>query len=202
VKRENLSQYAGIIAKTDGANTWDFDLYFDDETGALSFYSDGIGPQAVTSTGQVPDTGWHHVAVTRIGSALNFYIDGADAGAGAASGGFPNNPSPLRIGTDGPAWDSKSMFHGAIDDVRIYNRGMSAAEIQMVMLGPALRIVRAANSIEIYWPAAASEFVLEGTDSLSPANWAPITQLPQPAGSENMVQLTSGGGKRFYRLRE
>jgi hypothetical protein len=202
VKRENLSQYAAIIAKTDGANTWDFDLYFDDETGALSFYSDGTGPQAATSTGQVPDTGWHHVAVTRSGSALNFYIDGADAGASAASGGLPNNPSPLRIGTDGPAWDSKSMFHGSIDDVRIYNRGLSAAEIQMVMLGPALRIVRSENAVEIYWPAAASEFVLESTDSLSPANWTPITDVPQPAGAENMVRLTVGSGKRFYRLKE
>jgi hypothetical protein len=37
---------------------------------------------------------------------------------------------PLRIGTDGPGWNSVAEFNGTIDDVRIYNRALSATEVQ------------------------------------------------------------------------
>src|SRR5687768_939523 len=101
------------------ANTWDFDFQFQDGQGLLTFYSDGTSPTTVVSTNGLNDTGWHHVAVTRAADIVTFYIDGANAGTATMAGAFPNNPTSVRIGTDGPAWDPASMFNGSIDEVRI-----------------------------------------------------------------------------------
>jgi hypothetical protein len=202
VKRENLSQYGAILAKTDGANSWDFDFYFDDGPSLLTLYSDSTSPQSVRSTGELLDTEWHHVAVTRNGSTVTFYIDGVDAGSAAMSGGFANNPLSLRIGTDGPAWSSGSMFGGLIDDVRIYNRALTAAEIQMLVMRPQLNIAYSANSVLLSWPTAAADFILESADSVSASTWTTVTDPPAVNGDQNSLSLTVGAATRFYRLKE
>jgi hypothetical protein len=202
VKRENLSQYAAILAKTDGANFWDFDWYFDDGSSRLTFYSDSTTPTSVTSTAEVLDTEWHHVAVTRNGDTITFYINGVDAGSAAMSGGFGNNPVSIRIGTDGPAWSSGSMFGGSIDDVRIYNRALSAAEIQMLVVRPRLSIAHGANSVVLSWPTAATDFILESAASISAASWTTVTDVPNVSGDQNTLSFTIGAGNRFYRLKE
>ena len=202
VKRADLSLYGAIIAKTDGANAWDFDFYFDDGPSLLTFYSDATSPQSVRSTNEVPDTEWHHVAMTRSGSTITFYIDALNAGASTISGDFANNPLSLRIATDGPAWDSKSMFHGSIDDVRFYNRALSDAEIQALVAGPGLRIVRSGNTVAIFWPTAAVDFVLQRADNLAAPNWTTVTDQPMVVGNENTLSFSIGTGARFYRLKE
>ncbi len=77
------------------------------------------------------DNKWHHIAVTfnRSGLATS-YVDGVAKGTldiSSASGvnltGWPTN-----IGFDG--WTASSYFPGSIDEVRIYNRALSADEIQ------------------------------------------------------------------------
>jgi hypothetical protein len=79
-----------------------------------------------------PSTGiWHHVAVTLGNKQVNFYIDGLPDGTFAQSGTFGIlNNEPVRIGT---RKDGAAYFNGSIDDVRIYNRALSADEIQAIM---------------------------------------------------------------------
>ena len=81
----------------------------------------------VASTNTITDTGWHHVAVTKSGSAVVFYVDGAIRGA------FTYNPT-FSFGTDiglGVRGDTlENSFYGAVDELSVFNRGLSAAEIQ------------------------------------------------------------------------
>ncbi len=79
---------------------------------------------------------WHHVAVTydgsRLAKGIRIYIDGRLEKV-AVQLDFINqtfaNKNPLRIGAGGgPA----SRFHGLIDDVRVYNDNLDAADIELL----------------------------------------------------------------------
>jgi len=52
------------------------------------------------------------------------------------------------------------------------------------------------------WPAAATNYLLQSTDGLSPTNfWQPIFTPPTVASALNLVTNTSANTARFYRLR-
>lgn len=63
---------------------------------------------------------------------------------------------------------------------------------------PTLAIQREAGSVTITWPAAATGYVLQATDSLAPANWQTVAHTTQ--GSENRAVAQTTGTARFFRL--
>ena len=72
---------------------------------------------------------WYRVAMTYDGSSLRLYVNGALDGSIAASGIIAPKPVPLRIGgaSTGP-W----FFNGRVDEVSLYNRALSASEVQSI----------------------------------------------------------------------
>ncbi len=76
------------------------------------------------------DTSWHFYAITFDGDSLLFYVDNDWVGSIVAFPGEISN-TPFRIGAE-----SKSLsgfFHGTIDEVRVYNRALSAEEIMALL---------------------------------------------------------------------
>ena len=83
-----------------------------------------------TSTTVYPTDGntWIHVAGTWDGSTIRLYYNGVQQGSVPFAGPIATNS--LAIGVGGPPiLDTSRMFKGAIDDVRIYDRALSAGEI-------------------------------------------------------------------------
>lgn len=84
--------------------------------------------QSVYSETRMADNdGWHHVACTYDGAAAKIYIDGqldVETPLVRTLAGFSD--ALLQIGYSDNEAD---FFDGAIDDVRIYNRALSASEI-------------------------------------------------------------------------
>lgn len=73
---------------------------------------------------------WYHVVMTRRGGTVYFYVNGTQTASTSAS--VPNAPNDrLTIGNE---LDSSNnpyrYFNGTIDEVRIYNRSLSADEIK------------------------------------------------------------------------
>jgi hypothetical protein len=68
--------------------------------------------------------------MTYDGSAVRLYVNGALAVSQAASGSVTSSTGVLRIGGNS-VWNE--WFAGLIDEVRVYNRALSAAEIQADM---------------------------------------------------------------------
>ncbi len=91
----------------------------------------GGSTRSVAGTGAVPLGVWSHLASTYDGTTLRLYLNGAQVSQLAASGSILTSTSPLRIGGNG-IWSE--WFNGLIDEVRVYNRALSAAEIQGDML--------------------------------------------------------------------
>jgi hypothetical protein len=95
----------------------------------------GIAFAAVPAQGdlEVPANVWTHLTTTYDGSTLRLYSNGVEVGNLAVSGQMPVSPGPLRIGGDS-IWGE--YFDGLIDEVRIYNRALTPAEIQADMYSP------------------------------------------------------------------
>lgn len=88
---------------------------------------DGTNSPGVTSTSLLNDNNWHHVVGTKSGSQLRLYVDGASqATATDTTTTTTTNTSPLYIGTRG---GSTNNLTGSVDELRIYNRTLSASEV-------------------------------------------------------------------------
>jgi beta-galactosidase len=70
---------------------------------------------------------WHHVAGTYDGKRMALYIDGTLDTAQQASGPIGVDDDPVLIGEN--AAESQRFWSGLIDDVRVYNYGLSAQEV-------------------------------------------------------------------------
>jgi concanavalin A-like lectin/glucanase superfamily protein/thrombospondin type 3 repeat protein len=69
---------------------------------------------------------WTHVAATWDGAAFRQFINGTQTASQPSSGTLEVNGFPLRIGG---STNADEFLHGRIDDLRIYNRALTAAEI-------------------------------------------------------------------------
>ena len=87
--------------------------------------------QSVSQT--IPLNTWHHVASVYNGASntVRFYYDGAFIGSFYMASAISPDTRPLTIGADFPG--VLEIFNGKIDDVCIYNRALSDADIVELM---------------------------------------------------------------------
>jgi glucose/arabinose dehydrogenase/chitodextrinase len=76
---------------------------------------------------------WTHLAVTYDGATLRLFVNGTQVSSGARTGPIASSSGALSIGGDGPFGQ---YFSGRIDDVRIYNRALTQAQLQTDMATP------------------------------------------------------------------
>ena len=88
----------------------------------------GSSLSSYLDSGQSPIVGqWQHLAATFDGTTARYYIDGAR---------WPRAPSPARSAPRTPGGSARTaaspggFLDGVVDDVRVYNRALSAGEIQ------------------------------------------------------------------------
>ena len=84
----------------------------------------------VLGTTAVPTNAWTHLAATYDGTTLRFFVNGVQVASKASPGPIKVSSGALRIGGNG-IWGE--YFRGLIDDVRVYNRALTATEIQSDM---------------------------------------------------------------------
>lgn len=82
-----------------------------------------------TSPAGYSDNKWHHALFTYNGTSVKLYADGVlvNTANGSGTGVIYDLPSPDSIGRSGD--NNDSYFPGSLDDVRIYNRTLTASEI-------------------------------------------------------------------------
>jgi chitodextrinase len=143
--------------------------------------SDSATPAAVTAlpaqdivrgSNRLLKSTWTYVAATYDGAALRLYVNGIQAASVAGTGAMPSSTQPLRIGGNsmGSQW-----FRGRIDDVRVYNRALSASEIQSDM--------QTAVAADAQAPSAPTSLAISGaTTSSVSLSWAASTDNVGVAG--------------------
>jgi hypothetical protein len=71
---------------------------------------------------------WYHIIMVKNGTAVTLYINGSSVGTGTESNAYVNDPltpATIFIGSDGAGSD----FIGAIDEVGVWSKALSAGEI-------------------------------------------------------------------------
>jgi glucose/arabinose dehydrogenase/PKD repeat protein len=92
------------------------------------------GERDARATAALPTATWSHLATTYDGANLRLYVNGTQAATLAVNGAMAVSTGALKLGGNG-IWGE--WFAGQIDDVRVYNRALSATEIQGDMDRPA-----------------------------------------------------------------
>ena len=91
-----------------------------------------------TAAGAITDQSWEHYAITYDGAHIRLYLNGVQNTVCAATASAGTDATPLSIG--GPNGSSPT---GIMDEVRIYNRALSAAEVANVYGDPGVVSVTA-----------------------------------------------------------
>jgi hypothetical protein len=109
-----------------GEPKWIFVL----ESGFLAFHINGgaDGPIYLARASFSPNANqWYHLAVERNGSLYTIYVNGVAVGSDSNANVIPDQATPLTIGEA-----EGDYFNGLLDEVSIYNRALSASEIQAI----------------------------------------------------------------------
>ena len=108
---------------------------------------------------------WTHLAFSCDGATARLYVNGTQAATAAISGTAVASPSPLRIGGN-TIWNE--WYGGLIDEVRIYNRALTAAEIGTDMNTPVA-------PQDAQAPTAPSNLTATGSLTSAQLNWTGST---------------------------
>lgn len=90
------------------------------------------------STKAIPANTWKHLAATYDGARLKIFINGKAAGSMAVTGHTCASSEPLAVGAKNNPTKGllEAFWDGKLDDVRIYNRALSATEIKQLAARP------------------------------------------------------------------
>ncbi len=112
-----------------------FSLYFHKD-GFEWFYGDGTNYTFCLITGQqITDDQWHLLTATVDASGSKLYVDGTLVKTGSWTGtpGVPTQICPFLVAQILRTPDDiRSVLNGAVDDIRIYSKVLSASEIQLL----------------------------------------------------------------------
>ncbi len=131
--------------------------------------SDTSRPAAISTIGTIEKTAkgsstlplktWTFLTASYNGSVVTLYVNGVAVSTAAATGSMPVSSGPLRIGGNS-IWGE--YFSGLIDNVRVYNRALSAGEIQTDMNTPVT-----VNAADTQAPSVPTGLAVTGATSTS-----------------------------------
>ena len=125
--RSVTSAWMAMIAK--GENAWRLSVN-NQTTGIHYAFTGGArGWQAANTATELPFDEWYHVAATydtNVGALV--YINGVMDASNPDIGGIVTNEMPLLLGENPEA--TERFFDGMLDEIKIYNRALSAREIR------------------------------------------------------------------------
>ncbi len=112
--------YGFYVARVGAATELDFEWFNGGFHNILS----------TTGAALLAQPGFHHVAVTADGANVSFYVDGQPIGQSAQTSPLIPSAGTFQIGSAEPALGNR--VDGVIDEVHLFNRALTAAEIQTI----------------------------------------------------------------------
>jgi hypothetical protein len=132
VKKQGTKKDVGLVGSWSGSGGPM--LWVDHLGGDYQLTLGTSGLSGYLDSGRTPVAGqWQYLSATFDGTTARFYVDGTEVANRAVSGsvGSSNN---WRLGAYGSPIGG--FFDGLLDDVRVYNRALSAGEVQTDMSLP------------------------------------------------------------------
>ena len=135
VKLDTLNRWQSVVAKgsanSDPSHNYALELSTSNRW--LCILGNGSSTTTLQSPSAATSNRYYHVACTWDGTTVRLYLDGALSVSSSQLVTPAANAAPLSIGQFGGDTD---RFDGVIDEVRIYSRALSPAEVQSDMNAP------------------------------------------------------------------
>jgi len=132
VRPTSVADWSSVVMKERPAGlAWS--LYGADNTGRAAGFVNNGDDKAATATAATPVNAWTHLAMTYDGASVRLYVNGTLVKTTAAPGPLTASTGVLRIGGNS-IWGE--WFAGTIDEVNVYNRALTAAEVTQDMGTP------------------------------------------------------------------
>lgn len=200
-KNAEASDWVRLVGKGDG-NTRTFGVWEENGSGTRILFQQyngsGVAVLSYYSTGTIPLTTWTHVACRMSGNNATIFINGASSGTATRTGTPGSDTNPLTIGY---APGLHTFFNGRIDDVRLYNRALSDAEIAAIAAGgqgPAAPTGLAAtpgnNQVQLSWSGSAVVYNVKRATTAG----GPYTTLQSNVVTTNFTDSTAVNGTTYY----
>ena len=157
---------------------------------------------------------FYHVAGSCDGTNFNLYVNGTLQGQ--LTSDVPLSWGPYWTIGCNPAFARAAgvsrTWNGVIDEVSIYNRALTATEIQAIYhAGNAgkclvqLAIIPAGTNALLTWPTNFNGYTLQSTTNLNVnpaalAAWTYVSTVPAIIATNNVVTNTISGPQKFFRL--
>lgn len=190
-------------------NKWIFWL----NGGVLQLHVNGGTPTYISSAPFTPTEGqWYHLVLTRNGNNFTFFVNGSVYSSIVSSVSIPAANAPLSIGNA----EGNFFFDGMLDEVRIYNRALSASEIQaiyqagtngMCLPSPLMftglpRYSRANGFVLNAALRSGQSYRIQASTNLTASNWTTLTTFT--AGTTPVFSFTNSSAtnllEQFYRI--
>jgi autotransporter-associated beta strand protein len=165
--------------------------------------------QQINGASALPASGWHHVAVTLAGTTSSIYVDGALSGTGTVT------ISPSQMGSTTQNWIGRSQFsnypnndpylNGLVDDFRIYNGALSAAQVTALAVSYPVQPPAPTNVVAT--PVSANQINLMWSPAIGATNYyvkrslvsgGPYTTVSMPLTVTNFSDTGLTGGTTYY----
>ncbi|MBN1527628.1 MAG: LamG domain-containing protein, partial [Thermoleophilaceae bacterium] len=108
-------------------------LYANNDISRPSGHLYTTGDLFTNGTAALPLNTWTHLAMTWDGTTQRLYVGGNQVGTRAVAGTLPNSTGVLRFGGNN-VWSE--WFAGRLDEIRVYDRALTQAEVQADMTRP------------------------------------------------------------------
>lgn len=128
------SEQEFVTVYSSGAGQRSYRFYADN--GTLNFQNSADGTNSSPSlVSQTLSSGtWYYIALTKSGTTATYYVNASSLGTGVAAASQFSSTDPFRVGTRVAAGD---FANGVLDEIGIWSRALSGAEITSLYNGGA-----------------------------------------------------------------
>lgn len=125
-----MSKPADSVGTT--ADTWQIETTTTNQLTFTTSHGSSANSRIATPNNTVVVGTWQYIAATFDGTTKRMYVNGTEVATGAMANALTYDVQPLWIGCDSNSGTFGMRFNGALDEVQLYNRALSLAEIQML----------------------------------------------------------------------
>ena len=115
VKHTDHAGTEGYVIFEDATTNYSWNIMHQHGSGILWYVLEASSAIVVAQGGEITDTNWHHVAVTKLGNRYDVWLDGVSVANTTDTSEMSEYAATLQIGR----WGQANYFDGWIDDVRI-----------------------------------------------------------------------------------
>jgi hypothetical protein len=153
--------WAGIYAKTQNGTDGQYSLQLDDSNNLVVYHHNSWNVDTLIDLSDLTG-GWHHVGIVRSGTNFKAYLDGVlkqdttyEYVPGSGTGALYIGSERARI----------AFWTGDLDDLRIYNRALTADEIQrLYRLGATTKVNTTINTQPSLATGLVGHWTFDGPD--------------------------------------